>query len=75
MDVVAIFFVFFFDMFTQKKWEGRFELMISASLGIVHNRLSYLWELDDVVLQIFLLAKKITKSSCNHYELRGFVIL
>jgi hypothetical protein len=49
--------------------------MISASLGIVHNRLSYLCELDNVVLQIFLLAKKITKSSCNHYELRGFVIL
>jgi hypothetical protein len=73
--LLQFFLFFFFDMFTQKKWEGRFELMISASLGIVHNRLSYLWELDDVVLQIFLLAKKITKSSCNHYELRGFVIL
>jgi hypothetical protein len=36
-----VFFFFFFDMSTQEKREGRFKLVISTLLGVVHNRLSY----------------------------------
>jgi hypothetical protein len=35
------FFFFFFDMSTQGKGEGGFELVTSVSLGVVHSRLNY----------------------------------
>jgi hypothetical protein len=37
-----LFFFFFFDMSTQEKGEEGFELVISALLGMVYSRLSYL---------------------------------
>jgi hypothetical protein len=38
---IYIYIFFFFDISTQGNGEERFELVTSASLGMVHNRLSY----------------------------------
>jgi hypothetical protein len=45
------FFLFSFDMSTQEEGKGGFELMTSASLGVIHNRLSY--PLETTILLLY----------------------
>jgi hypothetical protein len=43
-QMVHLFFFLFFFKHLHKKWEGEFELLTSALLDMVYNRLSFLLE-------------------------------